>query len=223
MGIKQILKTRHSKAFSIIEVLAVVAIMALAMGLAIGGFRLGATRVKESANQLTRDIQATYFNAVKKGKIYRMRFEIGSPFYFIEYLELSSLLPPSEEDEEAFKAWTEREEEKQRELESLSPQERRELTRLDRGEFVLVKKREMNDPVYLLLFSKLNEPEQSDSSKGELFIFFYPAGELDFARLEIGDDGGNSFSLVTQPLTGRVKAVRGRLEEDQWKNTWIED
>lgn len=222
MGITKIqTKNRHCKAFTLIEVLAVVGIIALAMGLAIGGFRLGATRVKESANQLTHDIQATYFNSVKKGKVYRIRFEIGSPFYFIEYLELPSLLPPDTEDDEKLKAWEKEQEEKNRELEALSPEERRALTQLDSGDFVLVKKREMKDPVRLLKFSKVNE--ESEDTEKQVSLFAYPSGEIDFLRIEIGDDGGNSFSLVTQALTGRVKAVSGELTEDQWKNTWIED
>jgi general secretion pathway protein H len=48
-------------------------------------------------------------------------------------------------------------------------------------------------------------------SKGMVYVYFYPHGQAEAARVPIVD-GSNVLSVVTQPFTGRAKVVAGKPE-----------
>lgn len=199
--------------------------MAVVFATVASSLGIGRTKAREAANRLSKDIQTAYFQAVRKGKVYRLVFEINSPVYRVEYLQLEQKLPP--ENEEELRVWEEEQEERQRELEALSPQERREQLRLDRAEFVPVKERELTYPVVLKEFQNVGRSPESEQAlvveEGqEVSLFVYPNGDMDFAYLYIEADPGDSFSLITHPLTGRVKSASGKLSQQEWKTLWLD-
>jgi general secretion pathway protein H len=58
-------------------------------------------------------------------------------------------------------------------------------------------------------FEKIWTPRQRDpQTKGKAYVYFYPQGQADRAQIPVAD-GGNAYTVVTQPLTGRARVVTG--------------
>jgi general secretion pathway protein H len=58
-------------------------------------------------------------------------------------------------------------------------------------------------------FEKIWTPRQRDpQTKGKAYVYFYPQGQGDRAQIPVAD-GGNAYTVVTQPLTGRARVVTG--------------
>ena len=58
-------------------------------------------------------------------------------------------------------------------------------------------------------FEKVWTPRNRDpQTKGKAYVYFYPQGQADRAQIPVAD-GGNVYTVVTQPLTGRARVVTG--------------
>jgi general secretion pathway protein H len=55
------------------------------------------------------------------------------------------------------------------------------------------------------------EHQREPWSKGMAYVYFYPVGRVEAARVPI-IDGSNVYSVVTQPFTGRARVVTGKPE-----------
>ena len=59
-------------------------------------------------------------------------------------------------------------------------------------------------------FEKIWTPRQRDpQTKGKAYVYLYPQGQGDRAQIPVAD-GGNAYTVVTQPLTGRARWPRDR-------------
>ncbi len=54
-----------------------------------------------------------------------------------------------------------------------------------------------------------SEHQREPFSKGMAYVYFYPHGQAEAARIPIVE-GDNVYSVVTQPFTGRAKVVVGK-------------
>jgi general secretion pathway protein H len=55
------------------------------------------------------------------------------------------------------------------------------------------------------------EHQRDAASRGKVYVYFYPQGRAEEARLPIVD-GGNEYSVVLQAFTGRARVVPGKAE-----------
>jgi len=206
------------RAFSFLEVIAVLALMAVVFGAVVSNFQFGSARIRSVSRDLTRDIHATHFQALKQGKIFRLQFSEDAAGYVIEYFQLEPPPPPPEE-EEAYRRWEEAREAKQRALGELSREERRNLRAIDRGEFIPRRERALQEPVRLVDFKKWTPEGVLERDKIPApGILFYPTGEVESVLLILEDDGGRSYSLITDPITGRVRTFSRRITEEEWQS-----
>jgi general secretion pathway protein H len=56
-----------------------------------------------------------------------------------------------------------------------------------------------------------SEHQREPASKGMAYVYFFPSGQAEAARLPIVD-GSNVYSVVTQPFTGHARVVTGKPE-----------
>jgi general secretion pathway protein H len=54
-----------------------------------------------------------------------------------------------------------------------------------------------------------SEHQREPFSKGMAYVYFFPSGQAEAARIPIVD-GDNVYSVVTQPYTGRARVVAGK-------------
>jgi general secretion pathway protein H len=101
-------------------------------------------------------------------------------------------------------------------LEERFPQERdaekrRLLARARFGQFKdrLAKKRAL--PGNAAFSEVWSEHAEEPISKGMAYVYFYPSGQAEAARVPVVD-GSNVYSVVTQPYTGRARVVTGKPE-----------
>jgi len=167
---------------------------------------------------MTQQIFATYSQAQKQGKVFRLSFSPELDSYFIERFELPQP-PPSEDDEEAFKKWKKKQEAKEKAEEAMSPEELRARTSLDLGEFIRVKENKLPEGFKLKQLLKWNEEGVPEPKQAQIqSLLFYPTGEMDAGLIIIEDEAGRALSLTTDPLSGRVKVHSGVLTQEEWKS-----
>ncbi len=206
------------KAFTLIEVLAVLALIAVIMGAVVFGFTGFGSGLRSEGGALVKDLQGAYYTSIRKGHILRLSFaeDKDGDFYVIEKFELPAP-PPSPDDEEAFKAWEEAQEEKDKNLRKLSREELAARTLLDEGEFKLVKKKRLGS-LKLHQFFKANAEEGAIKA-----VVFYPTGEVDDALIVLTNDSNDYFSIVTDPMTGQIKSFANLVTEEEWKKQSLDD
>lgn len=203
---------KRSKAFTLLEILAVLLLIAIGFGVAFGAFSGKKASLKRASQQLTQDIQGLYIKAIEESKIYRISFNKDEPTkYAIEEYQ-QPMQKPKEDDREAMEKW----EDYQREVDALGGDERKIRTRMDRGTFKKKKERELPNPITLetVLTSRLEDKEKDQKV---VSIFFLPMGQMDQALIVLKADNELKYSLKTNPLTGKVSLIMTEVTEQEWK------
>ncbi len=201
----------QKRAFTLIEILAVIVLITVVMGTVIFGFQGFGGKTRTGGSNLVKDLQGTYYASIRKGQVFRLSFaqDKDGDFYVVERYELPSP-PPPEENDEAFKAWEKKQEAKKEKLSKLSKDQLKSRSLLDDGDFILVKEKRLGD----LKLKKLVKP---NAEEGQIqAILFYPTGEIDDSLIVLGE-GSDSFSIVTDPLTGIIRSFARELSEEEWK------
>lgn len=210
-GKPKTLRAQRKRGFTLIEILAVIVLITIVMGTVIFSFQGFGGKTRTGGSNLVKDLQGTYYASIRKGQVFRLSFaqDKDGDFYVIERFELPSP-PPSEEDEEAYKAWEQKQEAKKEKLAKLSKDQLKSRSLLDDGDFILVKQKRLGD----LKLKKLVKP---NAEEGQIqAILFYPTGEMDDSLIVLGEDS-DSFSIVTDPLTGIIRSFARELTEEEWK------
>lgn len=207
------------RGFTFLELLAVLVLMGVVLFMSGSYFFSKSLALKAEAKQLTKDIQTVYIRTIRSGEIHRINFLEDKMTYVIEAFELPPP-PPTPEEEEAYEKWQEEQREKNKELQSLSRDERRARTQIDQGKFVEVERRTLEDPVQLSDFYVGGAEESEDSE--ERFLMFYPSGEMSHALIHLDGGDGRFYSLATNSLSGRVTVLAGRLSKANWQKKVFE-
>jgi len=211
--------------FTLLEVLIVVAIVALMSGLAAAGFRsVTKSQLRADAAQLSGAMRYLFDRASTTGKMYRLVLDLDNQKYFAETSDDRFFMPGEPESELQIQKRLEREKQeddeakKKADLASSSgddtakymPQEFRPR----RAQFAAFKDTSLK-PVTLkksklaLVFTpRLTDPV----TKGRAYIYFFPLGQTEAADIQISDTAGESFfSLIVHPITGRVRIESGAV------------
>ncbi|TVQ80408.1 MAG: hypothetical protein EA369_02680 [Bradymonadales bacterium] len=203
---------KSSPSFTFVEIIAVIALIAIVVGVSVQGFRSASGPLRRGSQNLIRDIQGAYHQALRQGEVFRMEFFPEDSLYQISKFELPSP-PPSREDSEAFREWEDAERERMDRLRALGRDERRSVSAIDRASFILVEQRALPRQIQLAEFHREREnPLEADSA----YILFYPTGELDSVLMIFEDLQGRKMSLFTEALTGRVRTFARALSLEEW-------
>lgn len=213
-------RQRLNPAFTLIEILAVLGLVSILIAALAASISFSSSRVKEASRDLTKDIQSTYFHALRKAKVFRINFLEDSFTYTIEFFEFEEP-EPEDRDSEAYRKWEESQREKEEALAELSVEERRAQTEIQLGKFVLMKKKQLKEPVQIRSIFKTTPDGVVEADKEQpQSLMIYPTGEMDSMMIVIEDDAGVVYSLVTNPLNGKVKAFSRALTEEEWLNAF---
>lgn len=200
---------KGSRAFTLLELLAVIALISAVFFISTSKFTNSRARLSDAAYRVTQDIQSLVNESIRQGKIHRLSINTERDGYILEAFELPPP-PPKPDDREG----QEKYEELQRKIEeSWKGKEKATLTRLDRGFFRELKKRDLGFRVKFKTF--INSQNSQENAPWE--IFFYPSGEVDQVLMIIEDSTERKISLVVNPLSGVVKTVLGELNVAEWK------
>lgn len=196
---------------TVVELMVVLAIIASIMGL--GAYSLsaiGAGDLKSDAMRLTSVIKYTYSNAGINNTRYRLVMKLGTGEYWTEVAD-SPVVTESETLDDDFLTDEARAlaDERAEETDLFDEREdnpfgmRRKVS-YERVQDIVIKQTKLSDGV---VFDKIYSPRFPDGpvEEGEMAISFYPNGFQEQAMIVIRNEAGQAYTLITEPMTGRVK------------------
>lgn len=219
------------RGMTIIELMVVLAIIAIMMGL--GAYALGSatnSSLRADAGNVTAAIKYTYANAAINNTEYRIVFQVGGNSYHSEVAKSAAVeaAPTGTNNTDDFLT-----EEAQRLADKVEAERdlfaddeenpfgmNRKVT-YQRVEDGVLKKTKLHDGVRFAKILKGNTDEEY--TDGQVSMTFYPNGFQEQVMIVLEDEGGAKYTLVTEPLTGRVLAYSntdevpegfGEIEED---------
>jgi len=218
---------RAAAGFTLLEILIVIAVLALVMGSAVRGFRaLAKSDLRASAKKLSGAARYLFDRASTTGKTHRLVIDLDSGVYWAEVSDDKFYLPREKETlASRLRAKQDLEEElRRRELEvqnvpldqvfDASKYQPKEW-KPKRAEFAafretVVKRVKLKHAKVGLVYTPRLYDAQTD---GQASIYFFPMGQVEPAIIQVSDESGeNVYSLVFHPLTGRVEVVDRAVE-----------
>jgi general secretion pathway protein H len=225
---------RDDHGFTLIEIIVVIAILALVMGLGTRGFRaLAKSDLRASSAHLSGAIRYLFDRASATGKVHRLVIDLGEGKYWAEVSDDRFYVPHEAETEAELRKREENEadqdEEKRRKEEqrakafesstststSSSSSSSYDPSKLEVGDFQPKRARfaafkEVALKPVELKQSKVRSvytPRVTDAiTAGRAYIYFFPLGQTEPAIITLTDAKEQSFySLVVHPITGRVR------------------
>jgi general secretion pathway protein H len=204
---------------TLIEVLVVMALIALVVGAASAGFRsLAKSDMRTSASKMSGTIRYLFDRASTTGKVHRLVLDLDKGKFWAEVSDDKFIMAGGRESaesrvKEVLRLAKESEDAKKRaeeraglsEMQARYQQEDYRPKRARFGAFkeMVLKTVDLKDTVIADLFTpRLDEPLDS----GQGYIYFFPLGMTEAAIVHLTDKKHESFySLVVHPLTGRVQ------------------
>jgi len=201
---------RQPRGFTLIEVLivmAVIGVVALAAAPAVNS--LTGANARSSAGEIAGASRYLFDTAALRHQTCRLVIDIDAREWWAECTTATAgsrrNQPVMGKDGTA--------EDDERELargfsDELDPEKRKFLARAKFAEFKdrQVQKRKLKGGAS---FEKVWTPRGRDpQTKGKAYVYFFPQGQADRAQIPVSD-GGNAYTVVTQPLTGRARVVTG--------------
>jgi general secretion pathway protein H len=226
---------RVDAGFTLIEIIVVIAIVALIMSLGVKGFRsIARSDLRASSTQLAGAMRFLFDRASTTGKTHRLVLDLEGGRYWAEVSDDKFFVPRESESPEAARRREEieaQEDEEKRaksekaekaaaasasESSSSSSDSSFDLSKLEVGEFRPKRARfaafkEMAlRPTTLkksVLLRSVYTPRVTEPVKtGRAYVYFFPLGQTEPAIVTLSDPSGETiFSLVAHPLTGRVR------------------
>ena len=202
---------RHGgqRGFTLIELLIVVAIVAIMAAASMPALSaLTGANARAAAGELAGASRHLFETATLRHETCRLVLDIENAAWWCECTKdrYFAARDPEEarraEDEEALAA---------RFPDERDAEKRKLLARAKFGQFSdrLAKKRSL--PGSAAFADVWAEHQRDPVSKGLAYVYFFPSGQAGAARIPIVD-GGNVYTVLTQPFTGHAKVVTGKPE-----------
>jgi general secretion pathway protein H len=199
------------RGFTLIELLIVIAILAVLSAAAIPAMSaVTGANARAAAGELAGASRYLFETAALRHETCRLALDLDQGTWWPECTkdrayasrELSDKPETREEDDASLE---------DRFPDERDAEKRRLLARAKFGQFNdrLAKKRAL--PGSAAFNEVWSEHQREPFSKGMAYVYFYPHGQSEAARIPIVD-GSNVYSVVLQPFTGRAKVVTGKPE-----------
>jgi general secretion pathway protein H len=223
--------SRRARGLTLIEIMVVVAIMALLMGAAVMSTRsIGRGGLRSTATQLSACIRYCYDRSITTNAYYRIVLDFDHNTFWAERSDDKMLLSHDKEkapgkgeafDQEAadklrdekLNSEAERIKERGNSLGiNLDPPPTSKRAKFQTFTDAAVKQVQLTNGVQL--FDAYTPRQREPYKKGRAYLYFFPDGHTERAlvRLSRGDD---FYSLLVSPLTGAVEAVAARVDPDR--------
>ena len=199
--------TQHG--FTLIELLIVIAILAVLSAAAMPAMSaVTGANARAAAGELAGAARYLFETATLRHETCRLALDLDRQAWWAEctkdraYAARDPSAPAREEDEAALE---------ERFPDERDAEKRKLLARARFGQFNDRLARKRGLPGSATFADVWVEHQRDPLSKGMAYLYFYPSGQTESARIPVAD-GDNVYSVVTQPFTGRARVVTGKPE-----------
>ncbi len=193
----RILRATKSKGFSLIEILIVIALLALITAVGIPSINNAFRTSKESfARKMAITLREARDRAMLTDKLVRLRIDLDNQEYWLEEAPSNYLLPKPPE-----RGLSEREREAQKQKEESTFRLLKEIT-----------SEKVKLPNGLKLVEVISPRSKLPMKEGIADVYFYNNGSADGVAIHLEDDDNVKQSLKLHPVTGHSKLEMGYEE-----------
>jgi general secretion pathway protein H len=193
---------RTARGFTLVELLIVVAVVALLAGLAAPavGTVTGAN-ARKAAGELAGAMRFLFDSAALRHATCRLALDLDAGAWWAECAPGATAIGRGEEDERELE---------RRFSDEKSAELRRLLARSEFGRFEdrLVERRELPGRAG---FGAVHVEGRRAQEEGTAYVYFFPGGQAQRAYVPLAD-GDNLYTVVLEPFTGRSRVVFGPVE-----------
>lgn len=212
------LRTTHG--MTVVELIVVMAIVASIMGAAVWGLAsMGSNDVRGEAMRLSSVIKYAYSNAGINNTRYRLVIDVSTGEYWTEITDepVVTQRELAEEGDEAFLTDEARELGERRDEEDdlfdedeADPFGMNRKVTFERVQDGVVEPRTLREGVRFARVHTVHSDEPIE--EGRAFVSFFPNGFQEQVMIVLADEGGATFTLITEPMTGRVRLYSDDME-----------
>ncbi len=195
-------KMKNKQAFSLIEILVTIALIAIISAIAIPGtLVLFQVSLDSYANKLASLFRITRDHAILTNQVVRFRFNLDEQEYWVESAPSDFLLPSKKEiakreDRDFEKKETQTDEEKEEEETSFTPVES-------------ILKKQQKVPSSIIIFSIVSPRHSQEITSGIVDIYFFPDGIAETASINLQNIDEEKKHLTIHPITGKSAIKSG--------------
>ena len=209
------------RGMTLVEIMVVMLLLAgMMMGAGYGISAVTRSDLRKEAMMVTAAIKHSHNTAAMNNTRYRMVFDLDTGEYHTEVTDSAVLVEEPTgmaEDEEGLLPEEARELEEQHRAENdlfdeaeADPFGLNRKVTFNRVQDGLIKPRKLQPPMRFVKI--MTRHQQIPFEKGKATVSFYPDGSMEPALITIGDDSGAFYTLLTEPLTGRIKIYSADME-----------
>ncbi len=211
------------RGFTLIEVLVVLALVAIVTGVAIGGtMQLPSSRLRRSATMITSAIKVAYTRATATSRNIRLVMDLDHKKIWLEESDVPMLVQSKDESATGgADPVTAAEQAAIREGDKIlkgPPVPRPRFHPIETYGFGDVDEGKGGKPLQSGITFRAVQTAHDDLPRtaGRAYLYFWPAGLTERAsiqvRIEDSDDEGRTLTLLVSPLTGKVNVKGGPVE-----------
>src|SRR5438477_6787214 len=206
------MRARRDSGMTLIEIGVALCVAGLMLAVAIPAISaVTRAQLRQKSGQLAGAIRSMYGAAAIAGHTCRLVLDLDAGAYWSECAKSNVRLSREGERSQNGARVATRDEELQQEThDSLSDEEREKLALAEKSAFATSKevpKTELGGSVKFTDVWVQHQPERYSS--GKAFLYFWSSGLTEEASLHVAQ-GGDVFTLLVSPLTGRVKVIADR-------------
>lgn len=213
-------KRRRPQGITIVELLVVMAIVSGIMGISVYAMGMvGSADLREDANRVASAIKYSYSVAAINNTQYRLVLDLDTGEYYTEVAQepiVEQSAPTEATDDfltEEAQRLAERVEEKRDLFDDADANPfgmNRKIT-YQRVQDGVLKNTHLQDGVRFERVLTMHRPEEAYED-GQVSITFFPNGFQEQAMIVMKDERGAAFTLLTEPLTGRVRTYSDEID-----------